>query len=266
MEVRCFLSDFCVCNEAFKLYKTNIMAKQVLHKATTRGHANHGWLESFHSFSFAGYYNADRIHFGALRVLNDDVVAGGRGFGMHPHDNMEIVSIPLEGDLEHKDNMGNTVIIREGDVQLMSTGQGVFHSEFNYNADKPVKFLQIWLFPNKMNVTPRYDQVTLDVAKQNNQLQQVLSPDPNGEGVWLYQDAWFSMGRFDEDVATHYTIQKAGNGVYIFVLSGSFIVDGQELDARDGIGVWETDAVDIKAISVDARLLVMDVPMEVKLS
>src|SRR6201996_6657247 len=146
------------------------MAKTVLHKAETRGHANHGWLNSYHSFSFSSYYNPERMNFGALRVLNDDRVDGGMGFGRHPHDNMEIISIPLEGDLEHKDNMGNTEIIRQGDVQVMSAGTGVFHSEYNKNQDKKVKFLQIWLFPNKLNVEPRYDQVTLNIAERHNKL------------------------------------------------------------------------------------------------
>jgi redox-sensitive bicupin YhaK (pirin superfamily) len=157
--------------------KKGVFMKAVLHNASTRGHANHGWLNSYHSFSFAGYYNPERIHFGALRVLNDDSVAAGMGFGTHPHDNMEIISIPLSGDLKHKDSMGNEAIIKQGDIQVMSAGTGIAHSEMNANKDKDVKFLQIWVIPNKRNVQPRYGQITLDESKMKNNLLQVLSPD-----------------------------------------------------------------------------------------
>ena len=153
----------------------------ILHKAATRGHADHGWLESYQTFSFAGYYNPERVQFGTLRVLNDDMVTGGKGFGSHPHDNMEIISIPLEGSLVHEDNMGHKEVVSQGEIQVMSTGQGVFHSEYNNNADKPARFLQIWVFPNRLNVTPRYDQVKLDPAKGDNRLQQLISPSPEGE-------------------------------------------------------------------------------------
>ena len=213
------------------------MAKTVLHKANTRGVANHGWLKSYHTFSFAGYYNPERIQFGALRVLNDDTVNGGMGFGEHPHDNMEIISIPLEGDLEHKDSMGNTAVIRKGDIQVMSAGTGIYHSEYNKNKGEQVKFLQIWVFPNKRNVTPRYDQITLNEADRKNKLQQILSPNEADEGVWIHQDAWFHMGNFDKDVAANYTIRKPGNGVYAFVLKGQFRVNGIDLDQRDGLGL-----------------------------
>ncbi|HRN44153.1 MAG TPA: pirin family protein, partial [Flavobacterium sp.] len=169
----------------------------VLHKANTRGHANHGWLESHHTFSFANYHNPDRMNFGALRVLNDDRVNQGMGFGEHPHDNMEIISIPLEGDLEHQDSMGNTTVIKQGDIQVMSAGTGLYHSEYNKNKDQLVKFLQIWVYPNKKNVTPRYDQITLDLNDRHNKLQQILSPNPEDEGVWIHQDAWFHIGKFD---------------------------------------------------------------------
>lgn len=242
---------------------TNTTTNAIVHKANTRGHANHGWLESYHTFSFAGYYNPERVHFGVLRVLNDDRVDAAMGFGKHPHDNMEIISIPLEGDLEHKDSMGNSTVIKNGDIQVMSAGTGIFHSEYNKNPDQPVKFLQIWVFPNKKNVQPRYDQVTLNVNDRHNKLQQVLSPNPEDEGVWIHQDAWFHMGRFDKDVDTTYTIKKAGNGVYAFILKGDFTINGHELNQRDGLGIWDVDQLDIKANSQDAEILLMEVPMDV---
>lgn len=238
------------------------MANTILHRAETRGVAEHGWLNSHHTFSFAGYHNPERMHFGALRVLNDDVVAPGMGFGTHPHDNMEIISIPLEGDLEHKDSMGNTTVIRHGDIQVMSAGTGVRHSEYNKNKDREVKFLQIWLFPNKQNVQPRYDQITLNAEARHNKLQQVLSPNPEDEGVWIHQDAWFHLGRFDKGFKTEYALKKAGDGVYAFVLSGDFIINGQPLGTRDGYGIWDVEKLTIEAASQDAEVLLMEVPMQ----
>ncbi len=235
--------------------------KSVLHKANTRGHADHGWLNSNHTFSFANYYNPDRMNFGVLRVLNDDRVAEARGFSTHPHDNMEIISIPLEGDLEHKDSMGNVAVIRKGDVQAMSAGTGIFHSEYNKNRDQEVKFLQIWLFPNKRDVQPRYDQVTLDESNMKNKLSQVLSPNPNDEGVWIHQNAWFHMGDFDKGSKVEYQLHDPNNGLYAFVIDGDFTVEGQELNKRDGFGVWDIDKVSISADS-DARILLMEVPMQ----
>lgn len=236
--------------------------KTVLHKANTRGHANHGWLDSHHTFSFASYYNPERIHFGVLRVLNDDRVAPGRGFGAHPHDNMEIISIPLEGDLEHKDSMGNVAVIRKGDVQVMSAGTGISHSEYNKNTDKEVKFLQIWVFPNKKNVQPRYDQITLKNEETKNKLHQILSPNANDEGVWIHQDAWFHLGDLENGFENTYQIRKAGNGVYAFIIEGDVTIEGQALNARDGLGVWDTDAISISANS-DAKVLLMEVPMQI---
>jgi len=236
------------------------MAKTILHKANTRGHADHGWLNSYHTFSFANYYDPERVHFGALRVLNDDTVNSGMGFGTHPHDNMEIISIPLEGDLEHQDSMGNTTVIKQGDIQVMSAGTGIQHSEYNKNKDVPVKFLQIWILPNKKNVTPRYDQISLNENDRHNKLQQILSPNQNDEGVWIYQNAWFHLGRFDKDFTARYNFKKEGNGLYIFVLDGDISVDGQRLNKRDGYGIWETSEVTIKADS-DAEFLLMEVPM-----
>ena len=234
--------------------------KTVLHKAATRGHADHGWLNSHHTFSFAAYQNPERMHFGVLRVLNDDQVAPGKGFGTHPHDNMEIISIPLEGDLEHKDSMGNVATIKEGDVQVMSAGTGIFHSEYNKNDDKAVKFLQIWVFPNQRNVEPRYDQISIrDIAKKN-AFYQVLSPNPEDEGVWVHQDAWFHLGNFEAGSTDSYTLKKEGNGVYAFILEGEVEINGQKLENRDGFGLWETDSFDFKALT-DSRVLLMEVPM-----
>ena len=237
------------------------MANQLIHKAATRGHADHGWLRTNHTFSFADYYNPERIHFGALRVLNDDYIAGGMGFGTHPHDNMEIITIPLEGDLEHKDSMGNGTVIKHGDVQVMSAGTGITHSEFNHNKTQPVQLLQIWVFPNKRNVTPRYDQITLDVNERRNKLQQILSPNSDDEGVWIHQDAWFHIGRFDQNFETTYTWKKQGNGVYVFVIKGDITVNGTALNERDGSGIWNTDSMSIQANSADAELLIIEVPM-----
>lgn len=239
------------------------MTNTVLHKADTRGHANHGWLNSFHTFSFANYYNPERMHFGALRVLNDDTVAAGMGFGTHPHDNMEIISIPLEGDLEHKDNIGNATVIRNGDIQVMSAGTGVYHSEYNKNKDQLVKFLQIWMFPNQRNVAPRYDQITLNKADRKNQLQQIISPNPDDAGVWVHQDAWFHLADFEQGHTAEYSIKKAGNGVYVFVLKGDVSVNDQLLGTRDGLGIWNTGQLSIQANSA-AEFLLMEVPMNVE--
>ena len=239
------------------------MAQTILHKAETRGDANHGWLHSRHTFSFADYYDPDRMHFGALRVLNDDRVEAGMGFGTHPHENMEIVSIPLEGDLEHKDSMGNVSVIKSGDVQVMSAGTGIKHSEYNKNKDRWVKFLQIWVIPNKINVKPRYGQITLKNSDRHNTFQQILSPNADDAGVWIYQDAWFHLGQFDKGVSTSYTIKKKGNGVYAFIIKGDVSIEGNNLNERDGLGIWDSDNISIKANSQNAEVLLMEVPMNV---
>lgn len=235
--------------------------KTILHKANTRGHANHGWLNSYHTFSFAGYHDPERIHFGALRVLNDDTVSGGMGFGTHPHDNMEIISIPTSGDLEHRDSMGNLQVIRQGDVQAMSAGTGIQHGEKNKHAGQEVKFFQIWVFPNKKNVEPRYDQQSFSDADKHNKLLTVVSPigskDP---GVQIHQDAWFSLGKLDKGFATSYDLKNKENGVYAFVIEGDVTVNGQQLNKRDGLGITETDKLDIVADS-NAELLLMEVPV-----
>ena len=239
------------------------MENTIFYKANTRGYANHGWLESYHTFSFANYHNPQRMNFGVLRVLNDDRVDGGMGFGKHPHDNMEIISIPLEGDLEHQDSMGNTTVIKKGDIQAMSAGTGIFHSEKNKNTDQPTKFLQIWIYPNQKNVTPRYDQISLNVNDRHNKLQQVLSPNADDAGVWIHQDAWFHLGTFEKEFSTDYQLKKSGNGVFAFVLKGDFTIGDVTLNERDGLGIWNTDNFKITANSEAAEILLMEVPMVV---
>ncbi len=237
------------------------MKKTVLYKANTRGHADHGWLKANFSFSFGNWYNPERVQFGTLRVLNDDIIGEGMGFGTHGHDNMEIITIPLEGDLAHKDNMGNAETIKTGDIQVMSAGTGVQHSEFNPNADLLTKSLQIWLFPKTRNVTPRYQQITLDTTEQKNNFAQILSPNPDDTGVWIYQDAWFHLADFDAGFEKTYELKKEGNGMYVFVLSGTITVDGQELENRDALGITDFKTLDIKA-NTDAKFLLMEIPME----
>jgi len=234
--------------------------KTVLHKAGSRGHANHGWLNSYHSFSFGGYHHPDRMHFGALRVLNDDTVAAGMGFGKHPHDNMEIVSIPLLGNLQHQDSTGRNEIIRAHDVQIMSAGSGIAHSEMNASKTEEVKFLQIWVFPKLKNIAPRYEQKSFLPENRLNQILTVVAPD-DSNAVFINQDAWFSLGSFSKDLSIEYPIKKTGNGVYVFVLSGSVTVNGELLENRDGVGVSETEVLTIVA-NTESELLLIDIPMD----
>ena len=234
--------------------------KKAFHAAKTRGNANHGWLNANHSFSFANYHNPERMNFGALRVLNDDTIAPGMGFGTHPHENMEIITIPLEGDLEHKDSMGNIGVINEGEIQVMSAGTGVHHSEYNKNADQAVKVLQLWVFPKKQNVTPRYDQMSVRDLKKPNDFYQVLSPNSEDAGMWVHQDTWFHLGEFDVEKSLDYTLKKPGNGVYVFVIEGSFNVEGENLKKRDAIGIWDTETITFTAQS-ESKVLLVEVPM-----
>jgi quercetin 2,3-dioxygenase len=234
--------------------------KNILHKADTRGHADHGWLNSYHTFSFAGYNDPTRVHFGMLRVLNDDQVAAGRGFGKHPHDNMEIVSIPLKGALEHNDDTGRNEIIKTNDVQIMSAGSGIAHSEYNASKTDAVNFLQIWVFPKIRNVKPRYEQKTFNPAARENALQVVVSPDSEDGGVVINQDAWFSLGKLSKGNKIDYAVKRNDNGVYAFVLDGNVTINDQKLNKRDGFGIWETEQLTITADS-DAEILLIDVPM-----
>lgn len=235
--------------------------KTILHKANNRGHADHGWLNAWHSFSFANFHDPSKIHFGVLRVLNDDTIAGGMGFGTHPHDNMEIITIPLSGQLEHKDSMGNTGVISKGEVQVMSAGTGIRHSEKNKNPDTPLKLLQIWLFPNKKNVEPRYDQKAFDLDVTKNKLLTIVSPMGEKEGLNIHQHAWFSLGKLDKDIKVKYGLKDKKNGVYAFVIDGEVNINGENLNRRDGLGIAETDQLEIKA-QAESELLLMEIPMQ----
>lgn len=237
--------------------------RTVLHTAETRGHADHGWLNAWHSFSFANWYNPERMHFGALRVLNDDTIAAGKGFGTHPHENMEIITIVTEGSLKHTDSMGNEGIIKAGDVQVMSAGTGVRHSEFNPDPEHRTKLFQIWLFPREQGSAPRYDQITLDPKERIDKFQQIVSPDPDDAGTWIRQDAWFHLGKFDGGRTERYTNKRPGNGVYMLVVSGSVEVQEQQLATRDAIGISGAEMIDMKIGPEGAELLLIDVPMEI---
>ncbi len=239
-----------------------ITERTLLHKANTRGSANHGWLKVNHTFSFANYHNPNRMNFGVLRVLNDDIIAGGRGFNTHPHDNMEIITIPIEGDLEHKDSMGNGTVIKNGDIQVMSAGTGIKHSEFNANKELPVKVLQIWLFPNKRNVEPRYDQLSLKSISKQNTFNQILSPSSMDQGVWIHQNAWFSLGEFTQDIDINYTLNSDTNGVYAFIIEGDAVIQKQKLEKRDGFGIWNSKELNISA-KKNSKILLMEVPMRI---
>jgi len=234
--------------------------KTIYHAADSRGDANHGWLKSRHTFSFANYHNPERMGFGALRVINDDFVIGGQGFGNHSHRNMEIISIPLSGKLAHGDSIGNEGVIETGEIQVMSAGTGITHSEMNGDNAEAVRFLQIWVIPNKMDVTPRYQQVHMGDIMRPNEFSQVLSPNADDAGVWIHQDAWFSMGGFDEGVSQTYQLNNPNNGVYVFVLSGEVVINGQILSTRDGLGIWDTQSFTMDA-TVASRVLVMEVPL-----
>ncbi len=236
--------------------------KTEFYPSNERGYVNHGWLEARHTFSFASWYNPNRMHFGVLRVLNDDRIAGGMGFGTHPHDNMEIITIPLSGALTHQDSMGNKETITTGEIQVMSAGTGIQHSEFNANEKEELRLFQIWLFPKKRNVTPRYDQQRIPTLDRANELIQVLSPSAEDEGVWIHQDAWFFMGRYTEKQMVEYKVKKAGNGVFLKVIEGEATVNGQPLNKRDALGVTDTDGFTIE-VNPGTELLVMDVPMAV---
>ncbi len=234
--------------------------EKIVHPANSRGFANHGWLQSAHSFSFANYYNPQRIHFGALRVLNDDTIKGGTGFGQHPHDNMEIVTVLLDGTLEHKDSTGRHELIQHHDVQIMSAGSGITHSEFNASKTDPVSLLQLWVFPKLRNITPRYQQQTFDPAGRNNQLQVVVSPEIDSGVLLINQDAWFSLGKFEAGQQLTLNARTPEHGSYLFVINGKLEIAGETLQTRDAIGIWNYDQTTVH-VKEPATFLVVDVPM-----
>ena len=235
--------------------------KTILHTANSRGHANHGWLDSYHTFSFANYYNPERVHFGMLRVLNDDQVAGGEGFSQHSHDNMEIISIPLEGRVEHKDSMGNDTQIAVGEIQVMSAGTGIFHSEFNPDPVNLAKFLQIWVFPAQRNTKPRYSQISLEGLAKPDSLYQIVSPNADDDGAWIGQQAWFHLGDLSKGWEGNYAFKGSNTGVYVFVLEGKVTINGTTLSRRDGLGIYETNHLDIRSDEA-SNILLMEVPMD----
>jgi redox-sensitive bicupin YhaK (pirin superfamily) len=238
----------------------NTMKKEI-HRAESRGFADHGWLKSYHSFSFASYYNPERMGFGLLRVLNDDTVSPGMGFGEHPHDNMEIVSIPLKGSLEHRDSMGNKMVIGPNEVQIMSAGKGVRHSEYNHSKTEEVKFLQIWVLPKERNIKPRYEQKVFKAEERRNKFQTVVSPEQTDGALWINQDARFVLTDLKNGKALTYSLKDEAKGVYIFVLEGSIETSGETLKRRDAIGVSETMKIEIKALE-NAEILLIEVPMK----
>lgn len=237
--------------------------KTILHKAATRGHANYGWLDTWHTFSFGNYHDPNRMHFGALRVLNDDTVVPGSGFGKHDHQNMEIITIPLKGELEHEDSMGHRGIIRAGEVQVMSAGTGIAHSEKNAADDFLVSFLQIWIFPDRTDVAPRYEQRSFTKEEKHNRFLTVVSPmDASDNGARIYQQAWISLGKLEAGTTQSYTLKKQGNGVYTFLIAGDVTVNDIILNQRDGLGITEADHLTITA-NTNAELLLVEVPVNV---
>ncbi len=238
------------------------MNNYILHKSSSRGHANHGWLKANHTFSFANYYDSTRMNFGCLRVLNDDVIAANKGFDFHSHANMEIITIPLSGSLRHQDNLGNRSVISEGEIQVMSAGAGVIHSEFNASSDTDASILQIWIFPNKKDVQPRYQQLSIDSLKTKNTFHQILSPFPHDCGVWIHQNSWFSLARLDSKKTIHYNLTNPSNGIYIFIIQGTIQIEGIDLSKRDGIGFWDIEEISVSSLT-DSEILLMEVPMAI---
>jgi quercetin 2,3-dioxygenase len=234
--------------------------KSIIHKADTRGHSNYGWLDTHYTFSFANYYNPERINFGTLRVLNDDLIEGGQGFGRHPHDNMEIITIPLEGELEHKDSMGYTGQIRKNEVQVMTAGTGIFHSEYNHLPDTTLNLLQIWVFPSEKNLEPRYDQKEFDPTMRLNQWQRVVSPNETG-ALQIHQEAYFSLITLESGKSIDYKIHNNNNGIYLFIIDGSVDLMGTHLERRDGIGIWDISSITLTSLDL-LNALLMEIPMK----
>ena len=234
--------------------------KKIFHISNSRGEADHGWLKAKHSFSFANYFNPERMQFGALRVLNDDIIAPGRGFGTHPHDNMEIITIPLEGSLEHKDSMENVGVIEKDEIQVMSAGTGISHSEYNKSIEKSLSLLQIWILPKEKNVIPRYDQKNRKELQIMNSLYPIVTPNKSGTEMWIYQDAWLHMGDFNRSTSFEYKINKKGNGVYTFVIDGCAKISDKTLQKRDALGIWDIKNFNI-SVNKNSKLLLIEVPI-----
>lgn len=229
-------------------------------KAKSRGHVNMEWLKSAHSFSFAHYYDPDRMHFGTLRVLNDDTVAAGKGFDMHSHKNMEIISIPLAGALKHKDNAGNEHVLKPNDVQVMSAGSGIKHSEFNNSDTEETKFLQIWVIPREQEVEPRYQQLSFDSKDRKDVFQEIISPLESETKLWIHQDAFFNWTDLSKGKKLSYTKKSEENGLYFFVISGNVSIHGQNMTDRDALALSEIETVEINA-NEDSFILCLDIPM-----
>lgn len=236
------------------------MSKQIVYTAESRGHAQHGWLDTYHTFSFANYYDPQRIHFGNLRVINDDFIARGKGFGTHPHDNMEIITIPLSGAIQHKDSMGTSEVIKSGEIQVMSAGTGIYHSEFNPSDTEDLNIFQIWIFPKKENVTPRYGQMSLDW--KHNEWNQVVSPNASEQATWINQDAWITVGEFESNKNLKYQMHQKGQGVWAMLVEGEAEINGTSLKRRDSIGIWETENIDIKTLQPNTKIMLIEVPMQ----
>jgi len=234
--------------------------KKIIHKANSRGHFDYGWLKTYHTFSFSNYYNPERVNFGMLRVLNDDEIEGGQGFGTHPHNDMEIVTIPLEGAVAHKDSTGGEGVIYPDEIQVMSAGTGILHSEFNHLNDGTTKLLQLWIFPDKKGHKPRYDQKFFDSEERKNKLQFIVTPEKKDDNLWLNQDAYLSLTDLEKDKSTNYKVHTKGNGVYLFLIDGEISVAGEALSKRDGIGIYETDEFSITTIK-DSQILLIEIPM-----
>ncbi len=242
------------------------MSKDVIYKiisSASRGGANHGWLNARHSFSFANYYDPERIHFGALRVLNDDIIAPAEGFGKHPHDNMEIITLPLKGELKHGDSMGNSSVIKSGEIQVMSAGKGVFHSEVNNSSSEDVQLLQIWVYPYEKGVEPRYDQKKTGADEKKNSLINIIRPKGAGdeEVIWIHQNAWFFLGNYDSNIDENYKTKSIDNGVYLFVIEGEISVDNHLLNKRDAIAIINANEINLK-INKGSKILLMEVPLK----
>lgn len=232
-----------------------------LHRSETRGRADHGWLSSFHSFSFANYYNPERMGFGLLRVINDDIIAPSAGFGTHPHQNMEIISIPISGALRHEDTMGNKTVIKDNEVQAMSAGSGIAHSEYNNSDKEDANFLQIWVMPKKMNITPSYSQKQFDPLLRKNKWQLIVSPDGQDNSVAINQDAFFSRIDLTEKTEISYTKRREENGIYLFVLSGEIKIGDEVLKTKDALGNADISELSLKA-NHESQVLLIDVPMK----